>query len=338
MSRVTSDWVSQLFASQPDEAWAAIFAKLEEIVPRSHDDLKAHYQGVEAQVEKLDRLLSSSAWELWRGFKAAAKGSAAVKSFWVETVGPKAVLILDSLSLREVAPLLMQAQAAGCEVVSVNFAGSEIPSETDLYAEALGLSGRASLKKKPLPASFTCTDKDTHVDTLQLMDFAQTADKIPNSKNVFLWHGWPDDLLHDLAKAEDAFNKFIEQVKGTIDSDGFRSVISKLARGRELLITSDHGYCNASGFISAQGESHQALKFLGHTRARKLGAADSADPRVITPPPMLDVEATSTSDRYRVALGRLRPSDKGYPALTHGGMSLLECTVPVIRLRGGSNG
>jgi hypothetical protein len=331
-----SDWITEVFASPPDRAWIELFKCIQTWVPDSHTDLKTHYQTIETRVEKLDRLLSTSGWELWQNFAQAPRGSQAVLDFWKTTIGPKAVLILDSLSVREISSVLIQAKAVGCEVTSVTLAGSELPSETDFYAQAIGLPGRASLKKRPLPASFTCSGQDTYADTFQV-DFAETTAKLPNEKNIFLWHGWPDDVLHDLAKSENAFNRFIEQVQTTLDSDGFRELLRVLSRGRELLITSDHGYCHAAGFVATQGDAHLALKPLGHTRARKLNEITDTSKKVITPPATLDLKATSNEDIYRLALGRQRPTDKGFPALTHGGLSLLECTVPLIRLRGPSN-
>jgi hypothetical protein len=330
---ITSQWLDFLFSMAPSKSWVEILSQVKREVPLTYSDIKNHYQETERKIARLDEILQSSAWDLWVNFHLAPRGSAYVSQFWETTVGPKAVLILDSLSVREIAPLLEQIKSVGCEVVSVEYASSELPSETELYANALGLPGRFSLKNKPIPSGFKLKCEDTFVDTFKKIPFAESDTKIPNSKNVFLWHGWPDDTLHDLAKTEDAYNRFINHVQESFNSDGFRGLVKKLAHGRELLITSDHGYCNTSGFPPAHSEQHKELKVLGHTRAKMINEGDRSAGRTI-PPVTLDLKATSTSEYYKLAIGRSRPSDKGFPALTHGGLSLMECVVPLIRLRG----
>ena len=332
---ITSQWLDFLFSKNPTEAWIEILSRIKEQVPLSYTDIKSHYQETEGKIARIDEILQSSAWDLWANFSAAPRGSESVKSFWNKTVGPKSVLILDSLSLREVAPLIAQIESVGAEIVSVDFASSEMPSETEFYAKALGLPGRFSLKNKPLPSDFKISCEDTFVDTFKKIPFAESDSKIPNAKNIFLWHGWPDDTLHDLAKVEDAFNRLIDHVRESLDSDGFRGLIKKLSHGRELLITSDHGYCNTSGFPPAHSEQHKELKVLGHTRARAINEGEQSAGMTI-PPVTLDLGATPTGELYKMAVGRCRPRDAGFPALTHGGLSLMECVVPLLRVRGGS--
>jgi hypothetical protein len=54
------------------------------------------------------------------------------------------------------------------------------------------------------------------------------------------------------------------------------------------------------------------------------------------PPATMEMPSTATNETYRLAIGRKRPSDRGFPALTHGGLSLMECTVPLIHIIGGA--
>ena len=71
---------------------------------------------MEGKVARLDEVLQSSAWDLWVNFGSAPRGSDYVIQFWEKTVGPKAILILDSLSVREVAPLISQVKSIGAEI------------------------------------------------------------------------------------------------------------------------------------------------------------------------------------------------------------------------------
>ena len=235
--------------------------------------------------------------------------------------------------MREVVPICERIKKIGLSVKKVEFAGSEAPSETELYANALGLNGRFDLGKRPVPAKFLVPSGDAYVDTFKKIPFDESSAKISNEKNLFIWHGWPDDSLHDLGKVDDAFNRFIEHVKDQIESKGFETLLAFMAQGRELLITSDHGYCDTSGFQMARNDENRELKTLGHTRAKAIKDEERIAGRTI-PPATLEMNATSSGDLYRIALGRRRPSDKGFPALTHGGLSLLECTVPLITVVG----
>ncbi len=334
---LTTNWLNSLFEKTPEAAWEELLSRIKNELPTEYSDIKGHYRQIEEKIALLDRVLQSSAWDMWANFGQAPKGSQIVKDFWAKTIGPKAVLILDSLSMREVAPILAQLKNSKSELVSINFAGSEVPSETEIYANALGLPGRFSLKKKPLPGGFVISTQDTFVDTFKKIPFPETVSKLSNDKNLFVWHGWPDDTLHDQAAVEDAFNRFIDIVKESIDSDGFRSLIMTMARGRELLITSDHGYCNTSSFTPAQGEQQRELSQLGHTRAKKITAEERVEGMTI-PPATMNMTASANRDLYKLAIGRWRPANAGFPALTHGGLSLMECVVPLIHIRGVSNG
>ncbi len=274
---------------------------------------------------------------MWSDFAQAPRASAYVQEFWKNTVGPKSVLILDSLSVREINPIISRIESEGLSVKQVQLRGSEIPSETDIYANAMGVPGRASLVRGKVPKGFLIDSEHTYVDNFKKIPFGETANKIPNETNIFLWHGWPDDSLHDFGKVDDAFKRFIDHVNEIISSEGFIGLIKKLSQGRELLITSDHGYCNTSNFSTARDDHNQELKLLGHSRAKKVSEINGDAGRTI-PPATIEMPASASNDNYRMAMGRLRPKDKGFPALTHGGLSVMECTVPLIHVSGSING
>lgn len=334
--KLSTDWLNQILFKAPEESWKDIFSHLKSIIPQGKEDVKTSYRELENNIANIDHVLSSSAWDLWQGFGSAPRASQYVTEFWKNAVGPKAVLILDSLSIREINPICSKLSENGLIIKKIEIAGSEIPSETDLYANAIGIQGRASLAKGSSPKGLLINTDSTFVDSFKNTPFDETTLKITNDKNIFIWHGWPDDSLHTHGKYDDAFNRFIEHVKDIIESEGFINCIKKLAQGRELLITSDHGYCNTSSFTMAQGVHHQELKLLGHTRAKKSSEINSGGGLSI-PPATMEMKASSNGDLYRIAIGRIRPSDKGFPALTHGGLSLMECSVPLIHVTGASN-
>jgi hypothetical protein len=332
--KLSTEWLDNILSKDPNAAWVDIFSHLKTLIPKESQDVKTSYRKMEDDIAYIDHVLSSSAWDLWKDFSLAPRASTYVQDFWKNTVGPKAVLILDSLSIREINPICTELAKHGLIIKKIDIAGSEIPSETDMYANAIGIPGRAALSKGSNPKGLLIDTENTFVDSFKNTPFAETTLKITNDKNIFIWHGWPDDSLHIHGKFDDAFNKFIEHVKEIIDSEGFASCVKKLSHGRELLITSDHGYCNTSSFTTATEDHHQELKLLGHTRARKSSEINAGGGKTI-PPATMEMQSTSSTDIYRIAIGRRRPSDKGFPALTHGGLSLMECSVPLIHVIGG---
>jgi hypothetical protein len=145
----------------------------------------------------LDRLLAEAAWNLWYDFKDCVTGTAqALKDWWEDnSVGGRAVLILDALSLRELKPLLENARANGLEPVSVKITGAEVPTETEQFAKALGAPSRVSLYNNGVTDSFLLGGKVTRTDVLT-SPFQDCLGDVPPSPGVFLWHCWLDDLIH----------------------------------------------------------------------------------------------------------------------------------------------
>ncbi len=334
MIDINSKWLDSFFAKQPAEQWDVLFSLLTNISNSSNGSSpKSWYAYVEQEADKLDSILASAAWDLWQSFGQAKRASQKVIDFWSASAGPKAVLLLDSLSIREIALVSESLAEIGAETVSYTIAGSEIPSDTDHYAEALGLGSRSQLKKQSAPGSFKLSfENDTYIDSMQQIPFDECAKRIQNSRNLFIWHGWPDDALHEKESAEDAFNRFIDHTAAEISSDGFKEMLKVMSQGRDLLITSDHGYCHSGAFLVSSGDAHEELKALGFKRAKKLDSSISASGYTL-PPVTLDLQSTSSNIQYRLAIGKRRPDHKGFPKLTHGGLSLLECCVPLLHVR-----
>lgn len=331
--KISTDWLDQLFELSYEEAWARIHKEVAGLVTTTeHKSPKGYYTILEREVNNIESILSQSAWDLWENFHSSPRASGGVVDFWDKTVGPKAVLILDSLSIREAGVLINRLESFGLTLSDFSVAGSEIPSETDLYANALGLRGRASLKKQSAPASFRLSTEDSYIDSFKQLPFKDCAERLPAQKNQFVWHSWPDDSVHDKGKVEDSLNYFIDHVDSVFSSEGFKAFIKAISTGRQLLVTSDHGYCHSGSFQTVSGNGKEELKFLGHKRAKPISNEEVMSGKTI-PPVTLDLKATSADQIYRVAVGKRRPPDRGFPSLTHGGLSLMECCVPLIQVK-----
>ena len=85
--------------------------------------------------------------------------------WWAEPYSAKAVLILDGLSLRELPWLLQGAKERGFTLHEVTANASELPGETNEFAQALGFGSRSQLQNnggglahRLQPAQTECVD------------------------------------------------------------------------------------------------------------------------------------------------------------------------------------
>lgn len=83
-------------------------------------------------------------------------------------------LLLDALSLRELPIIVVAARDRGLTPSRVEALGSQVPSDTDRFAAALGVSGRSKLFNNQPPASFIFSGPDVQATTYQ--DFLRRFD------------------------------------------------------------------------------------------------------------------------------------------------------------------
>jgi hypothetical protein len=251
-----------------------------------------------------------------------------LKNFWVAKPGVgTAVLILDALSLREL-PLIVQAgQARGLAPIRVEARGSEVPSETDRFAEALGLPGRSKLYNNQAPDTFIFTGPDVYTDLLDA-PLADCQGSITTAPRLFIWHKWPDEpLIHLHDKKKDGPQIVAARTKVELTSDGFWALVDRMRQNRRLIITGDHGYATSSDF-SSEVKDEESVKLLRTV----FGAARSARENPQSPWPSQHLPPLVIRyNGWLVVTGQRKWSVQGeFPHLCHRGLSLLEAVVPVI--------
>jgi hypothetical protein len=97
--------------------------------------------------------------------------------------------------------------------------------------------------------------------------------------------------------------------------------INRLATGRRLIITADHGYAASGQFPDADRE--QSAYLNERYKSGRATLSKHID---------LAIEG-SQGGRHLFVNGRRKwKSQGGYPTLTHGGLSVLEVLVPFIEL------
>lgn len=333
---LTPDLLNAVAGQPPDAAWAAVIDHL-----RGAFFAPIPASGADAEVVKrdrasadLDNVLSGSAWDLWPSFESVVpKASRGVIDFWSATTSGKAVLILDGLSLRETPWLMEQAQARGFTAHRSEVRGSELPGETTPFAKALGFAQRSALENNgagsshKLPGAFTDTGN---------MEWAACAERVGSHPDIVFWHHWPDERMHDLSGPGLGLRKLAKEAHAALTSDDFWAFVARLATGRRLLITSDHGYAACGEFPDLSGDQAKYMKSVFKSgRSAEIKQAEVTTATKIDAPwvPPIDLALPSAHGPHRYVLGRRKwKSEGGYPTLQHGGLSLLELFVPFLEL------
>jgi hypothetical protein len=277
-------------------------------------------------IGELDLFLASAGWDLWGTFDSAVERNAErLVRWWAETHGAKAALVLDGLSLRELPWLLEGARQHSFTLHEVAVYGTELPGETDEFAHALGFTGRSQLQNNGGRRNERLPGAHTESIDLPWHDCANLIDATPS---WIFWHHWPDVQLHRVAGAGQGLDTLTREVAAHLTSDAFWGFVERLATGRRLVITSDHGYAATGLFTDAPDDAGALLKRTFRSGRSASGALDTGP---FLPPVALQV--TGAHGPQTLALGRWKwPSQGGYPTLAHGGLSLLEVLSPFVEL------
>jgi hypothetical protein len=237
------------------------------------------------------------------------------------------VLILDGLSLREVPWLLTGAEKHGFTIQEARPTGAELPADTTPFAKSLGLAQRSVLGNNGAGGTHKLTGARTDCTDIAWEDCATLVGSEPAW--VF-WHHWPDCQLHAHDDAGKGLSSLIEEVTEHLTSDAFWKLVSRLAEGRRLVITSDHGYAASGLFPDSDKEQTEYLKSI-YKSGRWHSSAHQAGSWV----PPIDLRLTTRQGTNLFVNGRRKwKSAGGYPTLTHGGLTVLEVAVPFIELTG----
>lgn len=146
---ITAKVLQCLTKSSTEDAWRIIIDKAVEIAskPLAATNAPSEVTKRDREIGLLDYFLSSSGWDLWRAFgDTVERTSDRIVRWWAEPYSAKAVLILDGLSLRELPWLIQGANERGFTLHEVTASASELPGETNQFAQALGFGSRSQLQ------------------------------------------------------------------------------------------------------------------------------------------------------------------------------------------------
>jgi hypothetical protein len=320
--------LNSLTRSSAQDAWQYIITRAIDIASRPLAAGNASSEVIkrDREIGGLDYFLSSSGWDLWQSFNdTVERTSDRLDRWWKEPYTAKAVLILDGLSLRELPWILQGAQEHGFTLHEVTAHASELPGKTNEFAQALGFGSRSQLQNNGAGLAHHLQPAWTEsVD----MPWKDCQDLIDGTPNWLFWHHWPDSKVHDGSGAGQGLDTLTRDITEQLTSEDFWSFVDRLATGRRLVITSDHGYAATGYFADADGEVGQYLK---NTFASGRSTANNVENSPFVPPVALTIDGPH--GRHLLAMGRWKwKSPGGYPTLTHGGLSLLEVLSPFIEI------
>lgn len=322
------DVLKELTKGSATDAWGVIVKTAMEISskPLAVGNAPSEVIKRDREIGALDNFLSASGWDLWNSFgDSVERTSDRLARWWAEPFSAKAVLILDGLSLREMPWLLQGAKERGFKLHEVSANASELPGETNEFARALGLGSRSQLQNNGGGLAHRLQPAQTESLDMPWKDCQGLVNGAPNW--VF-WHHWPDSKIHDAAVAGQGLDTLTKDAADQLTSDDFWSFVERLATGRRLVITSDHGYAATGYFPDAEGDVGQHLKKT-FSSGRSVAGVGEAGPFV----PPVALQLNSPHGAHLLALGRRKwKSQGGYPTLTHGGLSLLEVLSPFVEL------
>jgi hypothetical protein len=322
------DLLRDLSIAAPDQAWAALsgFA-LDVFRPEiQQGKVTSEVSRRDREVASADFYLSTAGWDLWREFDSTTKHTAdRLAAWWTATHAKKAILILDGLSLRELPSLLSAAKARNFTVHTVETTTSELPGDTREFAQALGFPQRSSLSNNGAGDGHRLPGARTECADLPWKDCAAIVGAEPNW--VF-WHHWPDSRVHDLSVAGQGLETLSKEAAETLLSDDFWGFVERLATGRRVVITSDHGYAAPGLFADAPEDQ---AKFLKETFKSGRSASGPGETGHWVPPIALSLSTRRGVSRFSVGRRKWK-SQGGYPTLAHGGLSLLEVLSPFAEL------
>lgn len=317
----------QLTHGTDKDAWEALIQETLQITSKPLIPASAPSEVIrrDREIGTLDHFLASTGWDLWHSFgNSVVRTSDRLVSWWSEPYVAKAALILDGLSLRELPWLLQGAQKYGFNVEELTAHASELPGKTNEFARALGFGSRSKLQNdkgglshKLQPATTECVD----------LPWKDCADLVNSTPNWLFWHQWPDNRVHD-AVAGQGLDTLTRDAAKQLVSEEFWTFVERLATGRRLVITSDHGYAATGHFHDAEGDVGQFLKQT-FASGRNVNGVGETGP--FMPPVLLSLDGPHGPQR--LAIGRRKwKSQGGYPSLTHGGLTLLEVLSPFLVL------
>lgn len=276
----------------------------------------------EKEVNETEEVIAAAAPRVYDELLGTVSEGRDVRRFLFER-HPCAVVIFDGLSLREVPLLLRLAEKSKLRLVEpIDFSFAAVPSETlEFVDQRLGF-GRVSPsalpgRRTPGEQGIAISYYDTPSRRFKLDD---TADAL------LLWSSFPDNTYSDSGAR---FKEHFDQMHVMLET-AWKNTVQQIPAGRNILITSDHGYAYfGSGMSFSRNVSamRPLTQYLGGERFKRISEAG-------TPPDHPDLITLADRD-LAIIRGRAQthpPGPQSTKLYKHGGLSLMEMLTPWVVL------
>lgn len=276
----------------------------------------------EREVNELEEVLVVAASRVYDELLADPPPSRDVRRF-LQDEHPCAVIVFDGLSLREVPAILRLAERTNLAVREVDVGVAAVPTETVEFIEQrlrVGrlapsqLSGRRELREAGIAAYYY-----DHPGRRYPLD--------PEAPAFLLWSAFPDQTYQDSGAR---FAQHFEQIHTLLET-AWMNTVQQVKEKRQILITSDHGYCYfgaGCSFPRSPATLRPLSAWLGGERWRRL------EPGGEEPPKHPDLAILSHRGVATIR-GRVQthpPGPTSSRLYKHGGLSLMEMLTPWIVL------
>jgi hypothetical protein len=280
------------------------------------DDIDAFYAQQERETNHLEDFIKDTYFEIYELLLEQIKSQDRAAEF---ASYDSSIVVLDGLSLREANWLMPRLKENGFEVAQYSYVFSRMPSTTQsFFHDVFGVASAGAMPKKWQGFSFR---------SIRSGDVPMFMER-PKS---LVWLSFPDELLHPM-KGKGVTPTFALQRT----EEALLKVLSLLETD-EVVLTSDHGYMyapSAALFWHAPVSNRKVLlKLFGAQRGVLFGGKKAEEFDMLRALPKAQTYVLFDEKGCYVR-GRYYWSPPGKQSdIAHGGISLMECLVPVIRLR-----
>lgn len=302
-----------------DDPVQLLFQALNEIwTPQGSADLDSFYAQQERETNHLEEFIRDTYFELYYVLLERARTQDRAAHFASQEAS---IVVLDGLSLREANRLMPRLEEEGFGITEYSYAFSGMPSTTQsFFRDVFGVAGAGAMPKKWQGFSFR---------SIRSGDVPMFLE----GPKALVWLSFPDELMHPMRGKGVTPSFALERTEEALLK------ILNLLETEEVVLTSDHGYMYAQSaalFWHAPVSNRKVLlKLFGAQRGVLFDGMKGEEFEVLRALPR-DQTYVLFDDKGCYVRGRYYWSAPGKQSdVAHGGISLMECLVPVIRLRRG---
>lgn len=323
MPSLSRDIVDRLAAPGPRLPWIQEWLLGSVWTGQRYDELGPvqYLERGEHQVNDIEEVLAAAAPRVYDELIDVPDPDRDVRRF-LDGPAPCAVVVFDGMSVREIPLALRLASRSGLEVKETGVALAAVPSETVQFVEQRLRTGRVSPSQLPTRRDL----KERGVATSYYDNPNQQHRLDHSARALLLWSSFPDQTYKDSGAR---FAQHFEQMHTVLET-AWLNTVQQIPAGRQILVTSDHGYVYFGAGMSFS-RSNPALRpltaWLGGERSRALGSTDA-------PPEHPDLAILKHAGVAMIR-GRIQTHPSGQSAnklYKHGGLSLMEMLCPWIVL------